>query len=412
MFCPNCGTQIPDGSRFCPNCGQMVQNAQTQTPASEEVNSLHPAQPAPNPKKPQKPKKPFYQKWWFWVIVVLVALMIIGGIAGSGDTQGSDQSSTSSQPTSSEGTAPEASTPSSVTASSSTDSAAQLSQEEKDAIIASIEPVIDEAWKGSLYYVDVTDETDENGLPVATVCLDSDTFTNLDSCTAAVRTVAANLAGLPDLKVSSVMFVCMDGINIVAGAMMEDLSTDPAALEVTWMGPEIPDPVTYSGSGDDVITIAPFEGVYVFHITGNAGADYFGVQSYDSSGNPLDLLVNTTDAYSGTVIDPTQSTATLEISATGDWTVEVASIYTEPTIGQGETVTGTGDAVLLVTGYGTTATITGNAEAGYFGIQSYGSTDNDLLVNTTDPYSGTVMLSGDPVILTVTAEGDWSITFD
>ncbi len=33
MFCPNCGTQLPDGSRFCNNCGTQIGAAPTGGPA-------------------------------------------------------------------------------------------------------------------------------------------------------------------------------------------------------------------------------------------------------------------------------------------------------------------------------------------------------------------------------------------
>ena len=38
MFCPNCGTQIPDGSAFCPNCGAQlnVQSAVAQQPPAQQ----------------------------------------------------------------------------------------------------------------------------------------------------------------------------------------------------------------------------------------------------------------------------------------------------------------------------------------------------------------------------------------
>ena len=32
MFCKNCGTQIPDGTKFCPNCGAQVE---TEAPKTE-----------------------------------------------------------------------------------------------------------------------------------------------------------------------------------------------------------------------------------------------------------------------------------------------------------------------------------------------------------------------------------------
>ena len=33
MFCPNCGTSLPDGTKFCPNCGANL--AQPEQPQVE-----------------------------------------------------------------------------------------------------------------------------------------------------------------------------------------------------------------------------------------------------------------------------------------------------------------------------------------------------------------------------------------
>ena len=58
-----------------------------------------------------------------------------------------------------------------------------------------------------------------------------------------------------------------------------------------------------------------------------------------------------------------------------------------------------------------TAEINGNDDGAYFGVKSYGDSE-DLLVNTTEPYSGTVKLKYDPEVLRITAEGDWNVTLN
>lgn len=174
---------------------------------------------------------------------------------------------------------------------------------------------------------------------------------------------------------------------------------------------ELPDPVVYTGSGDDVVTLDPFEGVWIMEITGNDQGRHFAVSGYDASGNSTELFVNTTDPYHGIVMDPYLKTETLEISATGDWKVEVKSAFELDTIASGETYSGSGDSVLLVMSSGKTAHIAGNADGRHFAVIAYGDS-GDLLVNTTDPYDGKVMIKNDPVILVINAEGDWSITFD
>jgi hypothetical protein len=48
MFCPKCGTQIPDGGKFCPSCGAAIQQ-QTNANAVKQ---------APAPQQPAKPPAP------------------------------------------------------------------------------------------------------------------------------------------------------------------------------------------------------------------------------------------------------------------------------------------------------------------------------------------------------------------
>ena len=73
-------------------------------------------------------------------------------------------------------------------------------------------------------------------------------------------------------------------------------------------------------------------------------------------------------------------------------------------------VTGEGDAVLILLDAADIATITGNADARHFAVHSYGGSV-DLLVNTTDPYQGQVMIPARGRILVVTAEGEWAMDF-
>lgn len=174
----------------------------------------------------------------------------------------------------------------------------------------------------------------------------------------------------------------------------------------------IPEPVVYTGTGDDVVQITPPDGKYVFKITGNQEERHFSVKAYDSFAEYIDLLVNTTSQYSGVTYDPTQSTAMLEVSATGDWTIELVSIYTMDALISGNSISGEGDAVLQVFAPVLTADIQGNDASAHFSVKSYDMDGGylDLLVNTTDPYSGTVMMGLDVSTLVISAEGPWTIT--
>lgn len=174
----------------------------------------------------------------------------------------------------------------------------------------------------------------------------------------------------------------------------------------------IPEPIVYTGAGDDVISIEPLEGIWVLTITGNSGAHHFAVKGYDDASNYTELFVNTTEPYVGTTLDPSLSTTMLEITASGDWTIELRSVYEMETISAGQSISGTGDTVMLVSSPGKTATISGNADSHHFAVKSYGFTADDLMVNTTDPYEGKVMLKGDPFLITVDSEGDWTIALN
>ena len=175
--------------------------------------------------------------------------------------------------------------------------------------------------------------------------------------------------------------------------------------------PVIFDPIVYTGSGDDVIELEAPEDVWVMHITGNANSDHFAVKGYDDSDNYTDLFVNTTDPYDGIVIDAGQTTTLLEINATGEWTIEVVSAFSLPVCTKGDAMSGAGDSVFLTTGLGRTADITGNAGSSHFAVKALDSDGYQLLVNTTDPYEGTVKISN-PLVFVVTAEDDWTITFN
>lgn len=41
MFCPNCGTNAPDGAKACPNCGTFL-NAQPEAPVYQEAPAQQP----------------------------------------------------------------------------------------------------------------------------------------------------------------------------------------------------------------------------------------------------------------------------------------------------------------------------------------------------------------------------------
>lgn len=172
-----------------------------------------------------------------------------------------------------------------------------------------------------------------------------------------------------------------------------------------------PDPITYSGYGDDYFDIEPFDDLYYFKISGNSESRHFAVTGYDAFGNYTELFVNTTDPYSGYVLDPGQDTRKLEIDSEGNWTVRILPLATAPIISSGDTYRGNGDGVFIIPLGTTSAKIHGNSDSRHFAVETYGD-EYDLLVNTTSIYDGTVRVDPSALILTVNAEGGWTILLD
>jgi hypothetical protein len=191
----------------------------------------------------------------------------------------------------------------------------------------------------------------------------------------------------------------------------------PSPVPPTPTATPVPEPRVYSGSGSDVVDIEKPGGadsVAIAHITGNAGSSYFGVTSFDESGKQVDLLVNTTDPYDGVVLMDArkdEKTTRLQVESDGDWTIEVKPLAAARHGAVPGVVEGSGDDVFILDGDPDTAQISGNADGDYFGVWAYGKS-SDLLVNTTDPYEGRVIIGKDTVVIVVSAASGWKITFE
>jgi hypothetical protein len=139
------------------------------------------------------------------------------------------------------------------------------------------------------------------------------------------------------------------------------------------------------------------------------GKANFAVWSLDTNVQQLDLLVNTIGAYSGTVLfdkRSNQHTESLQITADGNWTVTLHSIHALRTF-SGASTTGHGDDVLAYRGNAGAATITHDGSSN-FAVWTYGDQTN-LVVNQIGAYNGTVRWTKGPELVTVTADGNWSI---
>lgn len=173
----------------------------------------------------------------------------------------------------------------------------------------------------------------------------------------------------------------------------------------------VPADLVLTGHGDAVIKASAVDGADepgVATIT-HDGKSNFAVWSLDANVTQLDLLVNTIGAYNGTVLfgkQSTQHTESLQITADGNWTVTLHSIRALRTFDATGT-TGHGDDVLIYRGNAGAATLTHDGSSN-FAVWTYGDQTN-LVVNQIGAYNGTVRWTKGPEIVTVTADGNWSI---
>jgi hypothetical protein len=173
-----------------------------------------------------------------------------------------------------------------------------------------------------------------------------------------------------------------------------------------------PEPIVLTGSGDAIVDLEKWPGPALVRISGNSGRRHFSVVNHDAAGTYLDLLVNTTEPYDG--LRPLDFydgvlTTRFEVTATGQWQIEVLPLLEHATrVDVPGTVAGSGDDVLLLVGEADTAAIRGNALGRHFAVHSYGLSA-DLLVNTTEPYDGTVLIPRGGRVLVVSADGEWEM---
>lgn len=196
-------------------------------------------------------------------------------------------------------------------------------------------------------------------------------------------------------------------------AQAQEVAEDPTPTPepTATQGPP-PTPIALSGSGDSVVDITA-TGPMIAKISGNSENSFFAVTALDSDNQPIDLLVNTTEAYQGTrPLNLDKPTAKFEIKASGPWTIELLPLAAAEVLAIPGEYAGNGDQVLILSGTPGAVTITGNEGGGFFAVIGHGAMFPDLLVNTTDSYSGQSIVDSDVTTLVIQASGPWSIKMD
>ena len=174
----------------------------------------------------------------------------------------------------------------------------------------------------------------------------------------------------------------------------------------------IPTPIEFTGQGDSIIELEKWPGAALLQIN-NSGSSNFVVWTYDADGNQIDLLVNTIGNYQGTrpieFLDGDTRVTRLAIESSGSWQINVlplAMIRKEPIPG---VISGTGDDVIFLDGKDPDLLVVDAGKANSnFVVYTYGN-GVDLLINEIAPYTGTLPLRKETIVIEVVASGPWTL---
>ncbi|WP_131732376.1 hypothetical protein [Actinomadura formosensis] len=173
-------------------------------------------------------------------------------------------------------------------------------------------------------------------------------------------------------------------------------------------------PQKYRGRGDKIVRIKDGDEAWLAAFT-HTGSSNFIVSALDPSGDESDVLVNVIGGYKGTVLfndEADSNTRALKIKADGAWTLRLKP-PSDARLWDGERITGKGDDVLRFAdpSYGfTTMKLTHRGDSNFI-VDSYTEDSAENLVNEIGRYSGEVSLPGDTVLITVHADGKWTLTW-
>lgn len=168
-------------------------------------------------------------------------------------------------------------------------------------------------------------------------------------------------------------------------------------------------PVTQTGVGDNILTLPAGATAGIVTATHN-GTRNFAISVMDAANQSTgELLVNTIGSYSGTTdygFNAFGDGVALQVTADGDWSITIAPISAAPDLA----AAGAGDAVFLYNGPAGKLTATHDGTRNF---AIFEETDKafsmGLLVNDIGAYTGTVPLSSGPSVISVTADGNWTL---
>jgi hypothetical protein len=165
-----------------------------------------------------------------------------------------------------------------------------------------------------------------------------------------------------------------------------------------------------SGDGDAVIELPA--GAAAGLIRANyTGTENFSIIGLNEDDEPTDdLLVNSIGGYRGITAyglleDPNGAAVSLKVTATGPWTIEVGPMSYAPGPPSGDT----GDDVYLYAGEPVDIALTHDGSENFVVTEYSDEEGMSLLANDIGAYEGTVPIGQGPLVLTVKADGYWTL---
>ena len=191
-----------------------------------------------------------------------------------------------------------------------------------------------------------------------------------------------------------------------------------ATLVSTIEPTSVPPSIVKTGSGNSIVSIEKWDGPALIHIKGTPSPNSF-ISVTNDDGLFLALSF---DEYDGVkVLDffPGHNTKTLDIKAGGEWSIEIYPLqgdFTEERIldvpGKYQ---GNDDDVLFIEEGRYQIVFEGNSASTNFYITTHGEfgesylMNQDLIVNVTEPYKGTIDIPEWVRILVINAVGPWTV---
>ena len=228
-----------------------------------------------------------------------------------------------------------------------------------------------------------------------------------------IGTIAGALGGDDDGDRDDEILDGLDGALDDMDDAADDLADAAEELDAVEFGDAF-EAYTETGIGDGKITLP--EGATEGMITASHDGDSnFSINVLDEGNEPtIDLPVNTIGSYSGTtafgLYDLGDDPASLQITADGDWEVTIASFGDAPYLEV--PVEGDGDAVFKYDGGAADWAISHDGDSNFIVTHAplQGIMGAMPLVNEIGAYEGTVPVTDDVAIVTITADGSWKIT--